>query len=197
MEYPGDLILRPGRRVCRIWHKGLNPVLVSGTPTGFATDAWCCGTLVGVEGETALVETFELQDLPVWSYPMNKLEVNHSQEEMTNEQYLWALVTIQERIKDGLRLSAYDCTATGNKHTYCSWGFHEDGDAPDDIPGMWPIGMPRRQDHQACPLDKDSSRGRSGCFYRCLGFQRRPGLTKEVAIFLYADVILRAREGML
>ncbi len=199
MEYPGDLIMRPGRRVCRVpgWHKeNLNPVLVSGTPTGSVPDTWCCGTLVGTEGEIALVETFELKDPPVWSYPAGKLKVNHSQEKMTDEQYLWALLTIQERIRGGLRLSAYDCTATGNKSTYCSWGFHDDDDTIPDIPKMWPIEMPERQrNHQLCPLATlpQPTRGWRGCFYRCLAFQRRKELTRRKAIELYTSAIIQAR----
>lgn len=191
--YPRDLILRPGRRVCRVgdW---VEPELVSGTPRG--SGSWVCGTLVEIEDETALVEILGARDPVVWAYPIDRLEVAHDQEKMTNEQYLWALLTIQERITNGLRLVAFDSTAIGNKYTYCSWGFHEDRYAPKDIPGMWPIGMPRRQNRHHCPLDAEPERGRSGCFYRCLAFQKRQELNRELAIFLYTDALVMARDEL-
>ena len=196
MTYPGDLVLRPGRRVCRVgdWVK---PELISGTPfESVAPDAWVCGELVSLEGSVAYVEGFGVDDPPVWAYPADRLEVAHDQEKMTDPQYYWALLTIQERIRSGLRLVAIDSTTTGDKYTYCSWGFHDDRHAPEDIPAMWPIGMPRRQDHQCCPLDDDPDKGRSGCFYRCLAFQKRSTLTQRRAVSRYTDDIAIALEEL-
>lgn len=178
MKYPGDLELRVGRRVCRKeWEHSLP---VDGEARGVMregdTGLWVCGTLIGMINGCGIIEVF-LQG--TWCHPLVYLTVDHSQEDMTDEQYLYSLRQLCDVVSTK-PVSGYDCTVIGNKSTECNWGFCSEDST------IWPIG---KQPHQPCPLDKEL-RENSGCFYRCLYFQ--DGLRdKESVLRRYDAVIAR------
>jgi len=120
-----------------------------------------------------------------WSYPLALLEVDHTQEDMTDEQYLWGLLRIRDAILGGCPLRKVDSTQIGNKYTHVSWGLEEDGGSR---PRVWPIGIPRRKAYQYCPLDMEQKE-HLGCFYRCIAFQHPHSLTAGIAVGLYNDAI--------
>jgi len=141
-----------------------------------------------IRGERAIVETFSPDEL--WELPLEALGVEHKQEKMTDRQYQYGLEAIRALIADGLKLVTVDSCDEGDKWTYVSWGLHENCNrhlkAGAHRPEVWPLGMPRRQDHQYCPLDTEEGPHR-GCFYRCRAFRR--GLTRELALSLYDRAI--------
>jgi hypothetical protein len=177
ITYPGDLILRPGRRVCRRgeWTTAV-PIDAKGD------DSWLCGTLSEIKEDMGIVEVFSSGK---WSYPLDLLEVDHTQEDMIDEQYLWGLLRIRDIILGGCPLQKVDSTQIGNKYTHVSWGLEEDYGSR---PKVWPIGIPRRMVHQYCPLDIGQEK-HLGCFYRCMAFQHSHLLTAGIAVELYNDAI--------
>lgn len=177
MKYPGDLMVRLGRRVCRTDYDA-KPIPIDVRSDSNTAHLWCCGTVVRIGECLAELDIF---GSGTWAYPISSLKVNHSQEMMMDEQYLWGLTKIRELIAEGLPLEAWDSTEIGFKSTYVSWGLH-------DREHVWPIGMPRRQDHQYCPLDIEK-REHTGCFYRCLAFRNRSELTVNAALELYDAAI--------
>ena len=158
--------------------------------------SWACGTLREIKGDRAIVETFSLDTKELWDLPLSALEVAHKQENMTDAQYLYALKTLRDLIADGLKLVKVDSTDIGDRWSYVSWGLHENCNrnlrSESHRPEVWPIGMPCRQEHQHCPLDKDRGPHR-GCFYRCLAIHQTD-LKRATALFLYDRAIEKARE---
>lgn len=175
-EYPGDLILRTGRRVCRKsgW---VDPIPLNDAAKD-GCSLWCCGKLVYIQDEdTATVETL-LGEL--WGYPLRLLQVEHSQEDMTDAQYLFGLHRLRQIVERD-PISGYDDATIGNKSTECNWGFCSENKE------IWPIGQPRRSNDRPCPLDRRRDK-RMGCFYRCRFFCGK--IARDRALSLFDELIL-------
>lgn len=183
MSYPGDLELRAGRRVCRKSAR-CRAVPIDETAKAQDTDSWFCGDLREIHGDQGHIKVFRMG---WWSYPLVRLRVNHSQEIMTADQYIYALTKLRQIVAH-VPLRAYDDTTIGDKSTECNWGLCNDSKE------VWPIGRPHRQKHQPCPLDRER-REHIGCFYRCHIFQRG-WRNREGVLYLYDFLLGKIMKGV-
>lgn len=137
--------------------------------------------------------------------------------EMGEGRWQDALRRMRARIAEGNPFEADDCTAPGQKDTFCTWGMcsNEREQWPDKDDHIWPVLFeregrvaPRRTPEDGtCPFDKrgEVERQRSGyrygCFFHCMIFKGREGvylqespITREGALACF-DEHIQDREG--
>ncbi|WP_422928595.1 hypothetical protein [Singulisphaera sp. PoT] len=112
--------------------------------------------------------------------------MSHSDMYLTDAQHLHMLRVVRDRIAEGVPLDYYDDTTPGDKSMACNWGQCTDHG---HTKSMLRRGTPKyREKHHRCPLDQvnQEEKKHSGCFWRCLVFQRPGNLpSKEQALELY------------
>ena len=106
---------------------------------------------------------------------------------LTNEEYFDLLVRGRKHLDSIKELEFEDSDHLGDKYTVSNCGLCNDSLTTKDI-ALFPKNFPHRttmkyrKPHHKCPLDEKKERSSQGCFYSCLGFNKKVKTVNDVKV---------------
>jgi hypothetical protein len=125
---------------------------------------------------------------------------------LTLQQFIQVLKTIRLQIAEGIPIGLDDSNDIGYKHTYCAWGICTNSIHVwhDPLMHIWPMDFIENRKvaplhipkGYKCPLDSREPNYQSGCFYKCLAFNKHEKLSRKKALQLYDNVIMKVEKAI-